>query len=145
MGAGIQGVVDATGNALDKIITSPEERLEARKAITEILLTKLNELASYQRDVLQVELQGSKLQRNWRPVVMLSFAFIILYHYFLQPFIGFCLKVPVVELPPQFWNLLEIGMGGYVIGRSVEKVAGTVSQSLPDMTKTRRERKTEKE
>ena len=29
-------------------------------------------------------------------------------------------------LPPQFWDFLSVGMGGYIGGRSLEKVAGLV-------------------
>lgn len=134
-------LVDATGNALDKLITSEPERLEARKAISEVILKNLGELASYQRDVLNTELQGTKLQRNWRPLVMLAFAFIIVFHYFLQPVLGFWLPMPTIELPERFWGLLELGLGGYVIGRSIEKVATTVSGSMNLPKLTRRQRR----
>ena len=132
-GAGIKGVVDATGKALDGIITNEEERLQARKEVADIIMTRLNEIASYQRDVLNTELMGSTLQRNWRPLVMLCFAFIIVYHYFLQPVLGIWLDIPAIDLPDRFWSLLEIGLGGYVIGRSVEKVASSVSGSLENL------------
>ena len=133
-------LVDATGNALDKLITNEPERLAARKEISEVILSKLNELASYQRDVLNTELQGTKLQRNWRPLVMLAFAFIIVFHYFLQPVLGFWFAMPTIELPERFWGLLELGLGGYVIGRSIEKVATTVTSSidLPKLTHRQR-------
>jgi hypothetical protein len=29
----------------------------------------------------------------------------------------------ILELPDKLWNLLQIGVGGYVIGRSAEKIA----------------------
>ena len=137
---GAKEIVKATGNALDELITSKEERLKVRQAISQIVLQHLTQLAAQQTQVLTTELQGSKLQRNWRPIVMLSFAAIIVYHYFLQPVIGAWVEMPVVELPEQFWNLLEIGLGGYVIGRSVEKVANTVSQNM-DIVPRRRARK----
>lgn len=135
-------LVDATGNALDKLITNEPERLAARKEISEVILKNLGELASYQRDVLNTELQGTKLQRNWRPLVMLAFAFIIVFHYFIQPVLGFWFDMPTIELPERFWGLLELGLGGYVIGRSIEKVATTVTAGidLPKMTRRQRRR-----
>ena len=33
-----------------------------------------------------------------------------------------------VEL--KLWNILEIGIGGYVIGRSAEKIAPAIAQAL---------------
>lgn len=137
-GAGASNLVEATGKALDGIITNETERLEARKQVAEVIMSKLNDLAAHQREVLLAELGGSKLQRNWRPVVMLCFAFIIVYHYFLQPVLGIWLDIPAITLPNKFWNLLEIGLGGYVIGRSVEKVAHTVTQTLDKGVQSRR-------
>jgi hypothetical protein len=29
----------------------------------------------------------------------------------------------MLELPDKLWNLLTIGVGGYVVGRSAEKIA----------------------
>jgi len=29
--------------------------------------------------------------------------------------------VPMLPLPPDMWELLKIGVGGYIVGRSVEK------------------------
>jgi len=140
-------LVTATGNVLDNLITNPEERLKARQAIGEAIMGRLNELASYQRDILNTELQGTKLQRNWRPLVMLAFAFIIVYHYFLQPLLGFWWQVPSIELPDRFWGLLELGLGGYVIGRSIEKVATTVTENidLPRRVRRRQRRQQGKE
>lgn len=134
-------LVDATGNALDKLITNEPERLAARKEISEVILSRLSELASYQRDVLNTELQGTKLQRNWRPLVMLAFAFIIVFHYFLQPLLGYWFAIPTIELPDRFWGLLELGLGGYVIGRSIEKVATTVTENMDLPRLTRRQRR----
>lgn len=140
-GAAATELVDATGNALDNLITNPEERLKAKQALAEAIMAKLTELASYQRDVLNTELQGTKLQRNWRPLVMLAFAFIIVYHYFLQPLLGHWLNVPTIALPDRFWGLLELGLGGYVIGRSIEKVATTVTENMDIPRTTRRQRR----
>lgn len=118
--------VKEVSNVLDNVITSDDERLKAKNELTKIVTEKLNELAQAQRDVLLQELQGNKLQRNWRPVVMLMFAFIVVYSKFIAPAFG----LPNAELEPYFWNLLEIGIGGYVIGRTIEKVTGKVTDNI---------------
>lgn len=133
IGGGASSIIESVGGVLDKFITSDEEKLQAKQAISDLVISKLTDIASYQRDALVAELQGNSLQRNWRPLVMLAFAFIIVFHYFLQPLLAHWWDIPNMELPDQFWNLLEIGMGGYVIGRSVEKVADTVTKNV-DLT-----------
>ena len=53
---------------------------------------------------------------------MLSFGFIVIYVKFVAPLFGFTIP----ELEEDFWNLLQIGIGGYVVGRSAEKIADKV-------------------
>ncbi len=55
----------------------------------------------------------SWLQRNWRPIVMLSFLLLVVCDSF---------DLLAFRLADQAWMLLQIGLGGYVIGRSAEKI-----------------------
>ena len=50
---------------------------------------------------------------------MLTFGFVIFYQYFLAHVFGLI----ELDMPGEFWTLLQIGIGGYLVGRSVEKVA----------------------
>ena len=117
------------GDVVDKLSTSDEEKLKAKKELTEVVLTNLKDVASFQKEVLVTELSGTKLQRSWRPIVMLMFAFIVVYTKFIAPLFN----LTNVQLEPQFWELLYIGIGGYVIGRSAEKIAKTVTNNV-DLT-----------
>jgi hypothetical protein len=123
---GVKDAVNSVGDAVDKIVTNDEERMEVKKELTEVITSFAQNLSSYSAEVLKIEMSGNWLQRSWRPIVMLAFAFIVCYEFFLSPVFG----LPGTELPEQFWGLLEIGMGGYVIGRTVEKVADKVSSNL---------------
>lgn len=106
-------------NLLDNLITNDEERLEAKRKIFESLKQKELELQKMQSEVIIAEATGNWLQRSWRPILMLSFGFIVVYCKFIGPL--FDLRIPVLE--NEFWNLLQIGIGGYVIGRTGEKIA----------------------
>ena len=57
---------------------------------------------------------------------MLSFGFIVMYNKFLAPIFNW--TIPILEL--EFWELLKIGIGGYVVGRSGEKIAKIVSEKI---------------
>lgn len=59
----------------------------------------------------------SWLQRNWRPLLMLTFTYIIAHNYIISPMFSFTR----LEIPPDMWELLKLGMGGYILGRSAEK------------------------
>jgi len=115
---------------IDSLHVSEEEKLRARRELLDAYAAWSEELLRYERALfeaqaaaIQAEAAGSSwIQRNWRPLTMLSFLFLILYSYFLSPVFGF----PRVELPPELWSLIRIGLGGYVVGRSAEKIARTV-------------------
>ena len=69
------------------------------------------------------------LTAAWRPFTMILFALVIAVNILIIPYIVipilWMFGVPVpefMEVPPQVWNLIQIGLGGYVAGRSGEKM-----------------------
>ena len=110
---------------LDKLFTSKEEKIKAESIIKQILIEKQLELQQMQTDVIIAEAKGNWLQRSWRPILMLSFGFIVIYVKFLAPIFGF--TIPILEI--EFWELLKIGIGGYVVGRSAEKISKNITIS----------------
>ena len=121
------GLVDSVGGVLDNLITSKEEKLKARESITKLIQDGMLTLYKLQVDVVKTEMTGNWLQRSWRPIIMLSFGFIIVYYYFIAP----VFSTPSIDLPDKFWELLKIGIGGYVIGRSAEKIVTNYSGKQP--------------
>ena len=117
------GVVKEVGNVIDKLFTSEEERIKAKNEVFKVLQEQQLELQKLQTEVILAEANGNWLQRSWRPILMLAFGFIVIYVKFIAPL--FSLRIPPLE--NEFWNLLQLGIGGYVVGRSVEKVAGNIT------------------
>lgn len=118
-----KGVIGEIGKVIDDLFTSEEERLKAKNEIFKVLQEQQLELQKLQTEIIVAEAQGNWLQRSWRPILMLAFGFIVIYVKFVAPL--FDLKIP--ELENEFWNLLQLGIGGYVIGRSAEKIAGKIT------------------
>jgi len=115
-------VIGDIGKIIDDLFTSDEEREEAKHKIISVLKEKELELQKMQTDIIIAEAKGNWLQRTWRPILMLSFGFIVIYNKFAAPLFGW--PIPVLE--GEFWTLLQIGIGGYVVGRSAEKIADKV-------------------
>lgn len=99
------------------------------------------EIAARQQDLVQTELKGAIdiilaetrgnwLQRSWRPLLMLTVIAIIANNYILVPYAAMIWPdhVAVLELPDGLWTLLVTGVGGYIVGRSGEKIAGTIKK-----------------
>ena len=79
-----------------------------------------------QADIVKAEAQSEHwLTACWRPILMLTFGGLIVARWlgFSAPNIS---DAEVLKL----WNIVELGLGGYVIGRSVEKVMPAIAGAL---------------
>ena len=75
--------------------------------------------------ILLGEVKGGWLQRNWRPLTMMSFVLIVVNNYIVFPYASmFTDNVTVLEFPPAFWGLLTTGIGGYIGAKSYERLKG---------------------
>lgn len=81
-------------------------------------MERTSEIERAAAEVVKAEAQGqSWLQRTWRPITMLVFVGLIVARWlgWSAPNLG---DAEVLKL----WSIVEIGLGGYVIGRSAEKI-----------------------
>jgi len=122
----ISGFLQPVSKIVDDVVTSKEEKLIIHNALETIknemtvkMLEYESKLTQAQAEIVKSETVGSWLQRSWRPILMLLFGFILIYEYFIANVFG----LPKSGLPDAFWQLLNIGIGGYVVGRSAEKIA----------------------
>jgi|TARA_R100001369_G_C3321249_1_gene168975 hypothetical protein len=116
------GVIGEISKVIDNLFTTDEERLHAKNEMLKVLKEQQLQLQKLQTEVILAEANGNWLQRSWRPILMLAFGFIVIYVKFIAPLFG----LPIPPLEDEFWNLLQLGIGGYVIGRSAEKIASKV-------------------
>ncbi len=113
-------LINAIGETVDRLTLPAREKRQLEAELTEKLQTHVEKLAEEQSSVLREEARGNWLQRSWRPLVMLTFATIIL--------TGTFVSLPILADTSRFWDLLEIGLGGYVIGRGGEKILQTITR-----------------
>ena len=121
--AGIN-ILDTGSKLIDTLSTSDDEKSKAKKELSEVVLSNLSTLASYQRDVLTEEMRGSFLQKNWRPIVMLFFVVLLAAKWF-----GYTSDVSS-DMELRLMDIIEIGLGGYIAGRSLEKISETVTKNV---------------
>jgi len=103
---------------IDKTVEDKDQASQIKSRLSELALSgNLKELEAA-ASIIVAEAQGeSWLQRNWRPLLMVMFGIIIANNYLIVPIFN----TPVAEIPPDMWDLLKLGVGGYVVGRTVEK------------------------
>ena len=125
----VTGILTPIVNLIAQFHLSPEEKakLQVSLAAAQIdfagkMLDYESKLAAGKADIIKAEAQGNSwLQRSWRPIVMLTFLGLVV-----------CDSFGLLHSPlaPQAWSLLQIGLGGYVVGRSAEKIAPVVANAL---------------
>ena len=115
-------VVGKVIGLIDKVV---EDKDQASRLKHDLQIELLNRDFSFiekeidaRAQIIAAEARGkSRLQRNWRPLPMLTFTYIIAHNYIISPMFS----LPRLDIPPDMWELLKLGMGGYIVGRSIEK------------------------
>ena len=115
-------------NTIDKAI--PDKDLAAKLKAdlqTQMLQSHTQELTAAAR-VIEAEAKAGWFASSWRPLLMYVLIFILIWNYVLGPVLLFFFKASItIDLPGDVWTLLQIGLGGYVVGRSAESVARTMA------------------
>ena len=94
---------------------------------TQLLQSHTQELTAAAK-IIEAEAKAGWFASSWRPLLMYVLIFILVWNYVIGPVIKiFTGAVISFELPGDVWTLLNVGLGGYVIGRSAESVARTMA------------------
>lgn len=125
----LAGAVKPVTDLIDNLHTSDAERAQlknelfaAQAAFATKMLDYESRLIEAQTKVITAEAQGASwLQRSWRPITMLTFLVLVVCD---------VLGLLHFRLAEQAWTLLQIGLGGYVVGRSAEKIAPAIASAI---------------
>lgn len=114
------------GKLVDRLFPDPAQRAQAQIALLEMQqrgeLTELVERAG----IVRAEADSEHwLTSTWRPIVMLVFAGLIVARWFGWASPGLT-EAEYLKL----WSIVEFGLGGYVVGRSVEKIVPAVAEAV---------------
>ena len=123
----VGSIFKPAADLIDDLHTSEEEKLQVKQKMFEIQAAAFIEAEKYESELLEAkktiitaEAQSqSVIARNWRPITMLTFLALVVLD---------ALAILPNALAPEAWTLLQIGLGGYVIGRSAEKVTNVINK-----------------
>ena len=126
----VSGAIKPLFNLIDELHTSDEERLKLKNELQIIQNNMASKILKYQeeqikaqKEIIVAEIKNGWLSRNWRPILMLTIVAIVANNYLFYPYLSmFTDNVKVLDLPDKLWNLMQIGVGGYIVGRSGEKI-----------------------
>lgn len=94
--------------------------------LTTLVIQKQAEAVQSAADIVKTEAGSDNwLASSWRPITMLTFVALIVARWlgWSAPNLS---EAEVLSL----WDIVELGLGGYVIGRTAEKVVPTVVGAL---------------
>ena len=115
------------GTALiDRLFPDPKAATEAKLKLFE--LQQSGELAQLTASstIITAEVNSqSWLTRSWRPILMLTFGALI-----VARWLGWTAPNLSEAEYLKLWDIVQIGIGGYTIGRSAETVATTIAQAI---------------
>ncbi len=123
----ILDIFNPISDIVDELNTSDHEKLQAKTALLALQTEVTNNVIQYEealvnakRDIIVAEAQSdSWLTRMWRPITMLIFVGLTVWGFFSGQVV-----------PPWIGNILTIGIGGYIGGRTLEKSAPAVIRAL---------------
>lgn len=126
----IQTLIPALAPILGQLVKSkfpdPAEAAKAEAELTAQLWQNAHQINAAAADIIKTEAQSQHwLAAIWRPVVMLVFTGLIVARWF-----GWAAPNLSEAEYLKLWSIVEFGLGGYVVGRSVEKVAPTIAGAV---------------
>lgn len=115
-------------STIDKAIPDKDLAERLKFQLNEQLLKSSTEELKAAASIVEAEAKSNWFVSSWRPLLMYVLIFILVWNYILGPIIKIVLgSVITFELPGDVWTLLQIGLGGYVVGRSGESIARTLA------------------
>jgi len=120
----IAAFIPIIGKVLDSIFPDKEKASEAKIKVLQMQMDGEFKGLEAQANIIVAEAKSEhKLAAIWRPLIMLMFGAIIFNNYILYPYLSlFFVNAPVLNIPIDLWEVIKIGLGGYVVGRSGEKI-----------------------
>jgi hypothetical protein len=121
-------VIDGVVGLVDEAVEDKDEANKLKAQLTTVFakadMSKFSTQIQAQANVIMAEANSeSWLARNWRPILLMVFTFIVFNNYVLVRWLGLVFaKAPILAIPVQMWDLLKLGVSGYIVGRSGEKM-----------------------
>jgi len=114
-------------NTVDKAVLDKDQAEKLKAQLNTQLLQSSTEELKAAASIVEAEAKSNWFVAGWRPTLMYVLIFILVWNYIAGPVVKiFTGTIITFELPGDVWTLLNIGLGGYVVGRSGESIARTL-------------------
>lgn len=127
--------IPIVGNLVEKVIGVVDQAVPDKDLKEQLKADIQKQALSMDYSVIEKELDAraaiitaeakseSWIARNWRPMIMLLFGIVIALNYVIVPILAvFGVASLTIVIPTAMWDLLKLGISGYIVGRSGEKM-----------------------
>jgi hypothetical protein len=122
----LPALLPVLGDLFKRWFPDPAEAAKAQQDMVMALLSQQAALNAAAGDIIKAEAQSEHwLAACWRPILMLTFGGLIVARWLGWSASGIS-EAEVLKL----WDIVQLGLGGYVIGRSIEKVAPQIAAAV---------------
>ena len=122
----LPALLPVLGDLFRRWFPDPAEAAKAQQDMVMALLAQQSALNAAAGDIIKAEVQSEHwLAACWRPILMLTFGALIVARWLGWSAPGIS-EAEVLKL----WDIVQLGLGGYVIGRSIEKVAPQIAAAV---------------
>jgi len=122
----LPALLPVVGDLFKRWFPDPAEAAKAQQDMVMALLSQQAALNAAAGDIIKAEAQSEHwLAACWRPILMLTFGGLIVARWLGWSAPGIS-EAEVLKL----WDIVQLGLGGYVIGRSIEKVAPQIAAAV---------------
>jgi hypothetical protein len=113
-------------DVIRRVVPDGEAQAKAEAEAQLLLMQRSSQIEQAAADIVKTEAQSEHwLTATWRPIVMLTLTGMI-----VARWMGYSAPGISEAEALKLWGIVEIGLGGYVIGRSAEKIAPMVAEAM---------------
>lgn len=124
-------MIDQILGIVGKFVPDTNKAKELEAQIATEYTKSIEKIKMQQAEIIKAEQKVGGITANWRPYLMVMCMCIIFIHFLLTNVVPYIIVVsgsdiyyPILEdLSPNLWSFLEVGIGGYIGARSLEKIA----------------------
>ena len=123
--AAIGPIAKMIGGIVDKAVPDKDLKEKLKHELNTQLINGDHEELIAKSKIVQAEASSKHwLTATWRPALMWICIIVIFNNYIITPILNATLGLSLeLTIPDPMWNLLTIGVSGYIVGRSGEKIA----------------------
>lgn len=122
----VTAILNVGQSLIERLWPDPAQRDRARLELLD--MAQRGELAELvpRAEIVKAEAASSHwLAANWRPLLMLTFGGLIVARWF-----GYAAPNLTEAEYLKLWGIVELGIGGYVVGRSAEKIIPALAEAV---------------